>query len=105
MIVCKKVVSNTLPMYIHSLNAVIGSHFDPSEHFGKLDAILVFSIQFLQQIIVKNIHQVLGAGIRTHNISILSLLPLPIEQGSRMANLILYLHGILKQFRTVVLSK
>ena len=32
-------------------------------------------LQFLQQINVKNVHPVFGAGIRTHNLMIPSLLP------------------------------
>ena len=32
-------------------------------------------LQFLQQINVKNVHPVCGAGIRTHNLMIPSLLP------------------------------
>ena len=33
------------------------------------------SLQFLQQIYVKNVHPVYGAGICTHNIQDMSLLP------------------------------
>ena len=41
-------------------------------------------IQFLQQINVKNVHPVVcGAGIRTHDLQDMSLLPLPLDQGSR----------------------
>ena len=36
-----------------------------------------------QQINVKNVHPVYGAGIRTHNLQNMSLLPLPLDQGSR----------------------
>ena len=37
----------------------------------------------LQQINVKNIHPVYATGIRTHDLKIVSLLPLPLDQGSR----------------------
>ena len=40
-------------------------------------------LQILQQINVKNVHPVYGAGIRTHNLQNMSLLPLPLDQGSR----------------------
>ena len=33
------------------------------------------SLQFLQQIYVKNVHPVYGAGIRTHNLQNVSLFP------------------------------
>ena len=33
------------------------------------------TLQFFQQINVKNVHPVWGAGIRTHNLSNMSLLP------------------------------
>ena len=32
-------------------------------------------LQFLQQICVKNVHPAYGAGIRTHDLNIMSLLP------------------------------
>ena len=38
---------------------------------------------FLQQINVKNVHPVYGAGIQTHNLHIASLIPLTLDQGSR----------------------
>ena len=37
----------------------------------------------LQQIHVKNVHPVYGPGIRTHDLHNVSLLPLPLDQGSR----------------------
>ena len=40
------------------------------------------NIQFLQQISVKSVHLVSGAGIQTHSLLITSLLPLPLDQGS-----------------------
>ena len=39
--------------------------------------------QFLQQINVKNVHPVTGAGIRTHNLLNMSRIPQPLDQGSR----------------------
>ena len=41
------------------------------------------TIQFLQQINVKNVHPVSSARIRTHNLLITSLLSQPPDQGSR----------------------
>ena len=43
------------------------------------------TIQFLQQINVKkcHVHPVSGAGIQTHDLWNVSLLPLPLAQGSR----------------------
>ena len=38
------------------------------------------SLQILQQI---NVHPVYGAGIQTHNLRNMSLLPYPLDQGSR----------------------
>ena len=35
---------------------------------------------------MKNIHPVSGAGIRTHNLLIMSLLPWPLDQGSIFTN-------------------
>ena len=40
------------------------------------------TIQFLQQNIVKNVNPVSGTRIWTHNLLIMSLLPLPLDQGS-----------------------
>ena len=40
-------------------------------------------LQFLQQINVKNVHPVYSAGIQTHNLWNMSLLPKPLDQGSR----------------------
>ena len=40
------------------------------------------ALQFLQQIYEKNVHPVYGAGIQTHNLQDMSLLPSPLEQGS-----------------------
>ena len=45
------------------------------------------TIQFVHQINVKNVHQVKGAGIRTHDLSNMSRLPLPLDQGSRPVSL------------------
>ena len=41
------------------------------------------TLHFFQQINVKNVHPVFGAGIWTHNHLIMSLLPEPLDQGSR----------------------
>ena len=41
------------------------------------------ALQFLPQINVKNVHPVYGAGIRTHDLRNMSLLPRPLDQGSR----------------------
>ena len=41
------------------------------------------TLQFLQQINVKNIHPVYGAKIQTQDLWNMSLLPLPLDQGSR----------------------
>ena len=38
--------------------------------------------QFFQQMFVKNVHPLYGAGIRTHNLRKVSLLPQPLDQGS-----------------------
>ena len=40
------------------------------------------SVQFLQQIYVKNVHPLFGAGIRTHDLWNMSHLPYPLDQGS-----------------------
>ena len=40
------------------------------------------SLQFLQQKYGKNVHPVYGARIRTHDLRNVSLLPLPLDQGS-----------------------
>ena len=50
--------------------------------FGLLKQTL---LQFLKQINVKkcHVHPVYGTGIRTHNLWIVSLLPQPLDQGSR----------------------
>ena len=40
-------------------------------------------MQFLQQINVKNVHQVYGGGIQTHDLQNMNLLPLSLDQGSR----------------------
>ena len=40
-------------------------------------------LQFLQKINVKNVHPVYGTGIQTHNLWNMSLLPKPLDQGSR----------------------
>ena len=45
------------------------------------------TIQFLQQINVKNVKS--GAGIQTHDLWNVSLLPKPLDQGSRPTLLIL----------------
>ena len=41
------------------------------------------NIIFLQQIYVKNVHPVYGAGTQTHDLQNMSLLQLPLDQGSR----------------------
>ena len=41
------------------------------------------TLHFFQQINVKNVHPVFGAGIWTHNHLIMSLLPEPLDQCSR----------------------
>ena len=47
--------------------------------------IFVFSnTRILQQIYMKNVHPVYGAGIRTHNLQRTSLLPKPLDLGSRI---------------------
>ena len=40
-------------------------------------------LQFLQQINVKNVRPVYGAGIRIHDLWNMSLLPYPLDQDSR----------------------
>ena len=40
------------------------------------------SLQFLQQIYVKNVHPECSAGIRTHDLQNMSFLPQPLDQGS-----------------------
>ena len=55
--------------------------------YNQLTSIFYFrlfkqTLQFLQQINVKNVHPVHDAGIRTHNLWSTSLLPLPQDQGS-----------------------
>ena len=48
---------------------------------------LVFSnkyYKFVQQIYVKNVHPVYCAGIRTHDLRNMSLLPQPLDQGSEL---------------------
>ena len=40
------------------------------------------TLQFLQQIYVKNVHLVYGVGILTHNLQNMSLLPWQLDQGS-----------------------
>ena len=41
------------------------------------------SIQFCNKLMWKNVHPVYGPGIRTHDLHNMSLLPLPLDQGSR----------------------
>ena len=41
-----------------------------------------FQSNILEQINVKIVHLVFGTGIRTHNLLIMSLLSLPLDQGS-----------------------
>ena len=48
------------------------------------------SLQFLQQINVKNAHPVSGAVIWAHNLLIISLLPWPLDQGYRPALWLLF---------------
>ena len=55
------------------------------------------TLQFSQQINVKNVHPVNGAGIRTRNLRNMSLLPLPLDQGSpgiliNFVNLLIFEH-------------
>ena len=45
----------------------------------------IFTI--LQQIYVKNVHPIYGAGIRTHDLQNMSLLPQPLDQSSRLLNI------------------
>ena len=49
---------------------------------GLFYRLFLVSLQFLQQIYVKNVHPVYGAGIRTHNLCNISPLPYPLDQGS-----------------------
>ena len=44
------------------------------------------TLQFLQLNNLKKSHRVYGASIRTHNLLNTSLLPLPLDQGSRHTN-------------------
>ena len=44
-------------------------------------------IQFYNKPMWRNVHPVYGTGIRTHNLLITSLLPQPLDQGSRMLHL------------------
>ena len=39
------------------------------------------TLKFLQQINVKNVHEVSSTGIQTHNLMITSLPPYPLDQG------------------------
>ena len=41
-------------------------------------------LQFLQQINVKNVHPVYGAGIGTHDLRNMRFLPKPLDQGSHL---------------------
>ena len=41
----------------------------------------------------KNVHPVYGTGIRTHDLKIMSLLPLPLDQGSRPLKSIVFLNS------------
>ena len=52
------------------------------------------SLQFLQQINVKKclVHPVYGAGIRTHNLRNMSLLPLPLDHSMYMFSFPLVVH-------------
>ena len=57
---------------------------------------LVFSnkhYKFLQQIYVKNVHPVYGAGILTHDLWNVNLLPLPLDQGFRQTNILVTIRG------------
>ena len=65
-------------------------------NFSKWANLGLFSIYFQsfqskQQINVKNSHPIYSAGIRTHNPVITSLLPWPLDQGSR-ATIIMWRH-------------
>ena len=52
------------------------SFFKKIGHYRPLIRFFVFSNkQFLQQIDVKNVHKVYGAGIRTHDLWNMSLIP------------------------------
>ena len=61
------------------------------------------TIQFVHQINVKNVHQVKGAGIRTHDLSNMSRLPLPLDQGSRPVSLCFceQITGVLRKWEPV----
>ena len=50
------------------------------------------SIQFYNKLMWKNVHPVYGTGIRTHDFRIVSLLPLPLDQGSRPWQIIVRSH-------------
>ena len=43
-------------------------------------------IQFYNKLMWKNVRPVYSTGIRTHDLQIVSLLPLPLDQGSRPVN-------------------
>ena len=44
----------------------------------------------------QNVHPVYGAGIRTHNLYISCLLPLPLDSGSNVVFLLLVLFSVIK---------
>jgi len=46
--------------------------------------------KFYNKLMRKNVHPVYSAGIQTHDFWNMSLLPLPLDQGSRPENLLLY---------------
>ena len=52
--------------------------------FSFISGLFKETIQFVQQINVKNVHPVCVAGIRTHDFSNMSRHPLPLEQGSSL---------------------
>ena len=50
------------------------------------DVFKLTSLKLLQQIHVKNVHPVYGAGIWTHDLQDISILSSPLDQGSRPSN-------------------
>ena len=72
--------------FLGDLGSCYKSFFKKWAIYGLFLFICIFSNKhyiFLQQINVKNIHPVYGAGIRTNDLWSMSLLPLPLDQGSR----------------------
>ena len=56
-------------LFLLSVESLLGGMLLKKSFFNQT------SIQFLQQIDVKNVHQVFGAGIQTHNLQNMCLLP------------------------------